>query len=304
LRFGLANSAQTPAQVSLARAFVIGKKQHFRMRMGEPPMNADQPSISPQRSPAELFTEYLRRQVAAHSQGFATAGQGGEVTPYEAVPVPPVDPRLAWEEAQAAAQNYGPSGNGVALAKAPPDWSSLVQAHEPIAAVPFCLGNYPQLVRDLHGLLQTKDLSGLQQTTGRPVPAEELIAWAEQTAAHGQFPQTLYAAAALRLAKHYDRAADLLTKLQSHAGGAWQPALANERAALDWHRGRAEEAVESWNAQPASIPVLFNRGLAALFHNRPAAARTWLPQAVAPLGEASAWHHLGRLYLALAEMRR
>ena len=52
---------------------------------------------------------------------------------------------------------------------------------------------------------------------------------------------------------------------------------------------------------PANTPVLFNRGMAALFSDRPQEARTALTEAVARLPEAGAWHHLGRLYLALAE---
>jgi hypothetical protein len=51
------------------------------------------------------------------------------------------------------------------------------------------------------------------------------------------------------------------------------------------------------------VPVLFNRGMAALFLGDAAEARTCLNQAVQQLPEESAWHHLGRLYLALAESR-
>jgi hypothetical protein len=54
---------------------------------------------------------------------------------------------------------------------------------------------------------------------------------------------------------------------------------------------------------PATAPAQFNRGMAALFTDRPAAARPLLKAAIAQLPESSAWHHLGRLYLTLAEMR-
>jgi hypothetical protein len=43
--------------------------------------------------------------------------------------------------------------------------------------------------------------------------------------------------------------------------------------------------------------------MAALFMDQAAQARTWLAEAVAQLPEAGAWHHLGRLYLTLAESR-
>ena len=48
------------------------------------------------------------------------------------------------------------------------------------------------------------------------------------------------------------------------------------------------------------MPVLFNRGMAALFTGQPADARADLRRAVEQIPESSGWHHLGRLYLALA----
>jgi hypothetical protein len=48
---------------------------------------------------------------------------------------------------------------------------------------------------------------------------------------------------------------------------------------------------------------LFNRGMAALFLGDAVAAREALTRATAMLPETGAWHHLGRLYLALAEAR-
>ncbi len=78
---------------------------------------------------------------------------------------------------------------------------------------------------------------------------------------------------------------------------------ANEEAALAWHRGQTEEALAAWQAQKASVPVLFNRGMAALFLGRSAEAQASLTEAVTQLPDTSAWHHLGHLYLALAAAR-
>jgi hypothetical protein len=47
------------------------------------------------RSVTELFRQYLRRQMAAHAEGLGFADPDGLVVPHEAVPVQPVDPRLA-----------------------------------------------------------------------------------------------------------------------------------------------------------------------------------------------------------------
>jgi hypothetical protein len=80
---------------------------------------------------------------------------------------------------------------------------------------------------------------------------------------------------------------------------AWRAAWANEKAALAWQRGRFEEARSQWQALPDSVPVLFNRGMAALFCGHPDEARAALTDAVAQLPDTGAWHHLGRLYLSM-----
>ena len=80
----------------------------------------------------------------------------------------------------------------------------------------------------------------------------------------------------------------------------WRAAHANEEAALAWHRGRADEAAALWQKQSESVPVLFNRGMAALFLGDAVTAHEALTRAAAALPETGAWHHLARLYLALA----
>ena len=54
----------------------------------------------------------------------------------------------------------------------------------------------------------------------------------------------------------------------------------------------------------AVVPVCFNRGMSALFAGDAPAAKPQLTAALAKIPASSAWHHLGRLYLTLAEMRR
>jgi hypothetical protein len=221
----------------------------------------------------------------------------GEVVPFEAAPAQPIDPRLAWDEALACARCFQPAADLRPL-RVPPDWPSLVAGHEPLTALPFCLGNFPQLVRDLHALLHGTPAA--PRAVARPVPT--VAEWAAQEAQKRQFPQALLTVAVLRLARQYDSAADLLRQLRDEAPAGWQAAWANEEAALAWHRGQADEAVRLWQGQPDSAPVLFNRGMAALFTGRPDEARAALGGAVEQLPEDGTWHHLGRLYLALAEM--
>jgi tetratricopeptide (TPR) repeat protein len=165
----------------------------------------------------------------------------------------------------------------------------------------MCLGNFPQLVRDWHALLSAEDLSALRPQPGRPVDSKELDAWTDRVAKGGDYPQLLLAAAANRLARRYDRAAELL---DCRAPTSWKTVHANELASLAWHRGDAEHAASLWRSQPDSIPVVFNRGMAALFLGELAQAQVHFDAVVENLPAGSAWLHLGRLYRALAKLRR
>lgn len=251
---------------------------------------------------ADLLARYLQKQATAQTDGLANPDLADEVVPFEAAPVQPVEPRAAWEEALAVVGFYHPNAR-VKTWAAPPDWPGLVQAHEPASALAFCLGNFPQLVRTLQPLLQSADLTKLRPAAGRPVPVAALLAWTDQVQQKKQYPQLLLALGAMRLARQFDRAAELVQKHRADVPEEWRAFWANEEAALAWHRGRAEEAVALWETQAESAPVLFNRGMAALFLNQPAKARNLLTQAVAHLPDSSAWHHLGQLYLTLTESR-
>jgi hypothetical protein len=249
-----------------------------------------------------LLARYLAQQADAHTAGLAVADLGGEVLPFEAAPVQPVDARLAWEEAVAAARYLCP-GVDTRSWQPPPHWANLVAVHEPAVALPFCLGNFPQLVRNLHLLLHTPQLQPIDPETIRPVAVPALLEWKDQVSEKRQFPQLLLAVAALRLAKHFDLAAELLARHSEDVPETRRAAWDNESAALAWQRGQAEEALAAWQKQPESVPVLFNRGMACLFLNRPSEAQAALSKVIAQLPESGAWHHLAHVYLALAEPR-
>lgn len=253
------------------------------------------------RSLAELFRQYLQRQMAAQAEGLGLADPDGHAVPHEAVPVQPVDPRLAWDDALAVIrtseiQNVE-EGHAVT---APPDWPSLVAAQEPAIALAFCIGNFPQMVRNLQPLLAGGDLSALRHVTTRPVNVSSaLLQWTKML---HSYPQLLVGVGVLRLARRFEDASELL-QANRETPKAWKALRANEEAALAWHRGNADEALALWQAQKSSVPVQFNRGMACLFLGHPAEAQTVLSQAVAQLPETSAWHHLGHLYLALLAAR-
>jgi hypothetical protein len=258
----------------------------------------DEPTGRPAQLPlAELFTQYLKRQMAAQTQGLGLAEPAGEVEPYDAVPVQPVDPQLAWHDTLAVARFFVPAGSPAWAV--PAEWPALVAAQEPAVALAFCFGNFPQMVRNLQPLLAGGDLTALRSLPTRPIPAPGLAAWADSIR---EYPQTLLAAGVLRVAGQFDEAAALLA-WTADAPAEWQAARRNEEAALAWHRGQTEQAAALWQAMDESVPVRFNRGMAALFLGHPAAARADLGRAVEQLPDTSAWHHLGQLYLALAAAR-
>jgi len=255
---------------------------------------AGQPDLS------DLFARYFQGQMSLQEAGFAVA-QTGDVVPFEAAPAQPADPKLAWEEGLAVLPFYSFKGKAKSF-KVPPDWSVLVASQEPMVAVPFCFGNFPQMVRSLHPLLHPDKLHQTKPSNAPASASAEILRWAGKVAQDQHFPERLMAAAALRLARDFDRVESLLGK-DSSVPDDWHPAWHNERAALAWHRGQAKEALTSWQGQAESVPVLFNRGMASLFTNQRADARAFLQKAVTQIDENSAWHHLGRLYLALAEMK-
>lgn len=262
-------------------------------------MPAPEHSVPP--SLADLLAGYLRDQADAHAAGVALP-QSAEVVPFEAVPVQAIDPKLAWGEATFILR-YWSDDPAVQAIQAPPEWPALVQAQSPTVAVAFCLGNFPQLVRDWQPFLHATHLAELRQTDGRALSAPPLDDWVQATARRGSLPRGLLAAGVLRLARQFDAAQECLQASRPDLPAAWQAAWENEQAALLWHRGQAEQAAALWRSQPDSIPVCFNRGMAALFLDQPAQAHTDLTGVRAGLPEDNGWHHLASLYLALAEAR-
>jgi hypothetical protein len=247
----------------------------------------------------ELLARFLNKQAQAHASGLAEPGTSAEVTPYEAGPVPHIDATSAWQEAVAVAPFFQPEADTKKW-PAPPHWSSLVSAHEPTVALAFCLGNFPQLVRDFHLILQKTSLTGFLPSAGRPVPVPALVDWAQQVAAARQYPHVLLALGALRLARNFKQAAAYAEANDALIPREWRAAWNNEKAALAWHQGQTDSARALWNTMEPNVPVLFNRGMAELFLGNTVGGRAALDQVIAALPESSAWHHLARLYVLLA----
>jgi hypothetical protein len=244
----------------------------------------------------DLFTRFLQRQTEAQAAGIAS--YDNEVTPYEVGPMQPLDPKLAWDESLSAIGSAQ-----LEQRQAPPHWSALVANHESMVAIAYCIGNFPQLMRDFHTVLTEPNLAKMRPEGGRPASAPELTEWTETVARRGKFPQMLLALGVLRLAGHFDAAQAFVHTHDAQVPAGWRAAWENEKAALAWHSGRSEEARRIWDSLEPTTVVLFNRGMAALFTGDASAARNHLAAAVSHLAENSAWHHLGRLYLTMAQMR-
>src|SRR5262249_18047416 len=129
-----------------------------------------------------------------------------------------------------------------------------------------------------------------------------LLKWGTRHLQSGELPHALIAAANYRAARDFDRAGEALRGLKASVRTGWDAVLANEEAALLWHRGEYAKAADLWAPLPDSVRIGFNRGMANLCLGRPGAAEH-LRAAVAGLPETSAWHHLASLYLTLAELQ-
>jgi tetratricopeptide (TPR) repeat protein len=256
-----------------------------------------------------LLVGYLQGEMARQAVGLGNVESGGEVVLFEAVPPQRTDTGLAWREAVAVARYFELDRKRAGLTEdpstgqAPSEWAATVNSPEPAAALAFSFGNYPQLVRDLQGLLSATDLSTLLPKQTGSASNSALVEWAVASGREPRFPQVLLAVGILRLSRQFDEAAELLRRHQAATPAQWHGAYANEEAALLWHRGQVEEAANLWQKQAPTVPVLFNCGMSALFLGKPTEARPKLAEAVAQLSESDGWHHLGGIYLALAELR-
>jgi tetratricopeptide (TPR) repeat protein len=221
----------------------------------------------------------------------------GEVEPHEVSVGFRFEPRSAWHESLGILKLFGAS----TAISAPSEWASLVARSEAVAGLPMALGNYPQRVRDVSKLLGKSDLTSLiSRNESRPASAS-LRSWARGMEAKGAV-ETLIAVGVLRFAGDLREAEELFLKLKTNATPEFATQIENEQAGILWQQGKTEAAISIWRELPDSAPVLFNRGMAALFLNQKSEARECLKKVLNLLPDSNSWHHLAGMYLALAEM--
>ncbi|MCE9534669.1 MAG: hypothetical protein K8T89_26640 [Planctomycetes bacterium] len=250
---------------------------------------------------ADLMVRFMNRPVDAASIE-AEAGALGEVEPHEVAVGFRADPRLAWTEGLSVLTALGSNETTKGLV-APSEWAAVVVRHDAAGTQPFALAGYPQRVRDLTSLLQAKDLTVLRPNGENRPATPALKTWVQKQVEQGKPLASLLAASVLRAANDLDQAETVLNQVKSSVPESLKAVCDNEEASLRWQQGKAAEAVAIWERMPESPATLFNLGMAALFLGKSAKARDLLKKAVAQISEKDGWHHLGSLYLALAEMR-
>jgi hypothetical protein len=243
----------------------------------------------------ELLKNFLQSRTAAHAGGLMPQ-LAGEVELHDAVPAQSLDPKQAWVEATAVFAHFKTAID----CDIPADWTQLILGPEVAIALPFAAGHFPQSVRDLQRLARSLPPAELPREATGAMPLVGIQQWADRQAKKGSVADVLLAAGVLRAARHFDRAAEVLQRVEKSVADPYRAAWGNEQAALDWARGDRAAAAKLWGSLPDSAPVQFNRGLAALFSRNKSAASDALAKAVARIDETSGWHHLGRIYLALA----
>jgi hypothetical protein len=157
------------------------------------------------------------------------------------------------------------------------------------------------MVRSIAPLVHVQDFVSLRPRGGQPLASESLLGWSDAGPEGAAGAEALIGLGLLRLARLFPQANALKETLRPRLGAEWRAVFENEEAALAWHQGDWAEAMALWNDQEQRTPVLFNLGMAALFAGRASEARSLLGRAIAQWPEDGSWHHLGRLYLAVAE---
>lgn len=248
----------------------------------------------------ELTSRFLDQQRQARTVGIVEV-PAYEVEPHDTVPSLAVDARSAWRDAVAALDWFS-DAPAATMISPPPGWVSLVSVRFPIVALPFACGHFPQIVRDLPALLRRESN---RLTEVGPIDFSQrssLTAWIESVITAGRFPESLLGLGLSRVAGDFDLAERFVTLVNPRVPEQCRVAWENELAALAWTRGEQRRAEETWKSLPDRPPVIFNRGLAALFGGRGDEASRHFTSLRSVLPEDTSWYQLAELYTALARL--
>jgi hypothetical protein len=252
-----------------------------------------QPSVPARPAGQPSLDELMARFLAARAAGSSgDAPDLGDVEPHEVTGGFRATAASTWEEARAVFGLFGVESEKLAP---PPDWATFAALATPTAAVPLAAGLFPQRVRTIPAL------SSPAATPDQAPGFTGLRAWVRK-ALESRSPTTLLVAAGVAAGLgDWSDAEAALAASQPLCEGRWRAAWVNQRAAVQWLRGRTAEAAATWATFDADAPVAFNRGMAELFGRQPGRGRQPLRDAAGRLPDGSGWSHLAKLYLSLAE---
>lgn len=249
------------------------------------PITHRQPSLD------ELMTRFL----AARKGGTAgDAHETGDVEPYEVTGGfrPIAASASTWEEANAVFRFFGVEPEKLA---APPEWETFIALALPVAAVPLAAGLFPQRVRTLPALAGTVTLPDSVPGLGG------LRGWVREALESRSPTMLLLASGVAAGLGDWDDAEASLTAAEPLCEGRWRAVWVNQRAAVQWLRGKTVDATKTWSDIDGDEMATINLGMAELFARKPGHGTKALQNAIFLLPDNSSWSHLAKLYLALAK---
>ncbi|HMP01850.1 MAG TPA: hypothetical protein PKD86_14075 [Gemmatales bacterium] len=234
----------------------------------------------------------LAELVQAHLGYAWTPRPEGEVEPHQAALLPRWPAQSLWPEAVTAGRMLATpdrTAHWDQLA-CPPAWAEWIAKQPVRRAIPCALGLAPQFLAEVAPLLERGWEALAEAQPGPALSSSEAPA------------DPLLAAALARLAGDFSLAAQLLAAAEPQIPVADRPVWENERAALAWEEGRADEAAALWRSPTLAETAVgrFNLGLYLLRRGERAAALPLLEAASAQFPVHTGWHHLAELYRCLA----
>ena len=235
----------------------------------------------------DLTARYLVSRAAAPD-----AGVESEVEPHEVLGGFRPTAAQTWADAVAPLAAAGLPADGLAC---PPEWVAFTQAGGPTAAVPLAAGFFPQRVSDPSALFAGRlPAAGADRQPG----FDALRQWVAAAVGSGSAARLLLAAGVAAALGDALTADAMIAAAEPLCVGPARPAWENQRAAVRFVAGQGA----GWDgvAGPAGE---FNRGMAALFANKPGDAVGPLRRAADALPAGSGWAALAGLYATLAAAR-
>jgi hypothetical protein len=237
---------------------------------------------------ASLTARFLAHQATVPSDDAMP-----EVQPHEVVTSFRTDSSVMWKDAKAPFELFGTT---VSI-PIPLDWSAFASSQNDATIMILSLGSVPQQMRELNAFSPTFD-SPRRSVIGH---FDKLVNGLESCRHSASIAERLMAAGILRMLGRLESAEALLALAAPECHGPLAQVLANERAALRWHRGDLAGASAAWRAMGDGPVASFNLGVCEWMMGRPAAAAALFDRAAGSIPDRSGWSHLAAFYATICE---